>query len=46
MNVLWVAVLAVLVLVEKVLPEAWFIPRDLGLVFFAVGLIFLYRTTV
>jgi predicted metal-binding membrane protein len=44
MNVLWVAVLAILVLVEKVLPKAWFIPRGLGLVLIAAGLIFLYRT--
>jgi predicted metal-binding membrane protein len=45
MNILWIATLAILVLLEKALPRAWFMPRAMGLVFIAAGLIFLYRTT-
>lgn len=44
MNILWIAALGILVLLEKILPRAWSMPRAMGLVFVAAGLIFLYRT--
>jgi predicted metal-binding membrane protein len=38
MNVLWIAVISVLVLAEKIIPSGRFIPRLAGLVFLATGL--------
>jgi predicted metal-binding membrane protein len=38
MNLLWVAVLAILVLVEKALPFGWIVGRLAGAVFLAAGL--------
>jgi predicted metal-binding membrane protein len=46
MNVLWIAGLAILVLIEKIVPAKRLIPHMLGLVLVAAGLIFLYRTVV
>jgi predicted metal-binding membrane protein len=44
MNVLWIAVLSVLVLLEKILPSGRILPRAVGVVLIAAGAIFLYRT--
>jgi len=44
MNVLWIAALSALVLLEKIPPAGWFLPRAAGLVLIAAGGIFLYRT--
>jgi predicted metal-binding membrane protein len=44
MNLLWIATLAILVLLEKIVPAKWVMPKGLGLVLVAAGLIFLYRT--
>jgi predicted metal-binding membrane protein len=38
MNLLWIAVLAILVLVEKVLPFGWIVARLAGTVFVAAGI--------
>jgi predicted metal-binding membrane protein len=42
MNVLWIAVLSILVLSEKLLPAGRLVPRLAGLVLIAAGTIFLY----
>ncbi len=43
MNLLWVAALAAVVLIEKILPGGRFFARGLGLVLVAAGLIFVYQ---
>jgi predicted metal-binding membrane protein len=44
MNVLWIAALSILVLLEKVVPAGRLIGRAAGLVLITAGSIFLYRT--
>jgi predicted metal-binding membrane protein len=44
MNVLWIAGLAILILLEKTVPGGRFPSRALGLVLIIAGAIFLYRT--
>jgi predicted metal-binding membrane protein len=46
MNVLWIAALSILVLLEKIVPFRRFMLRALGLVLIAAGAIFLYRTAM
>jgi predicted metal-binding membrane protein len=41
MNLLWIAALSILVLLEKLLPFGRFVPRALGLVLVAAGSIFI-----
>ena len=45
MNLLWIAVLAILVLVEKAFPFGWIIARLAGIVFVAAGLWLLTQST-
>ena len=44
MNLLWIAALSILVLLEKIVPAGLLIPRAVGLVLIAAGAIYLYRT--
>jgi predicted metal-binding membrane protein len=44
MNVLWIAALSVLVLLEKILSSGRIFLRAVGLVLITAGAIFLYRT--
>ena len=46
MNLLWIAALSVLVLLEKLLPFGRFMPRFLGLVLVAAGAIFIFGTAI
>jgi len=44
MNIVWIAALSILVLLEKIVPAGRLLPRAVGLVLLAAGSIFLYRT--
>jgi predicted metal-binding membrane protein len=44
MNLLWIAALAILVLVEKLAPRGWLVARLAGVVFVAAGLWLLTHT--
>ena len=46
MNLLWIAGLAIWVLLEKIVPLGRVMPRTLGLVLILAGAIFLYRTPI
>jgi predicted metal-binding membrane protein len=44
MNLLWIAALSILVLLEKIVPAGLLIPRAAGLVLMGAGAIYLYTT--
>jgi predicted metal-binding membrane protein len=44
MNLLWIAVLAILVLAEKIIPSGRFIPRAAGIAFVGAGICLLLQT--
>ena len=46
MNLLWIAALSILVLVEKLLPFGRFLPRFVGLVLVALGAIFIFGMAI
>jgi predicted metal-binding membrane protein len=46
MNVLWIAALSILVLLEKLVPLGRFVPRAVGLVLVAVGSIFIFGMAI
>jgi predicted metal-binding membrane protein len=46
MNLLWIAALSILVLLEKIVPAGLLIPRAAGLVLIGAGAIYLYRTAM
>ncbi len=46
MNVLWIAALSILVLLEKLMPFGRFIPRFVGLVLVAAGAIFIFGMAI
>ena len=46
MNLLWIAALSVLVLLEKLLPFGRVMPRSMGLVLVAVGAIFIFGMAI
>jgi predicted metal-binding membrane protein len=46
MNLLWIAVLSALVLLEKLVPFGRLMPRAVGLVLVAVGAIFIFRMAI
>ena len=46
MNLLWIAALSALVLLEKIVPSGRLIPRVVGLVLVAAGTIFIFGMAI